>query len=60
MFTVAFSEEAVEDLDIALEYYRNISLALCENSLRILMKRLYNWKTFPISKFDMTKCVCEK
>lgn len=34
MFTVAFSEEAVEDLDIALEYYRNISLALCEKFIK--------------------------
>lgn len=60
MFTVAFSEEALEDLDIALEYYRNISLALCEKFIKNFDETTLQLENIPYFQIEMTKCVCEK
>ena len=40
MVTVIFTEETIDDLDIAIDYYTNISSQL--DSLKILIKARWN------------------
>lgn len=47
MFTVTFSQEAIDDLDIAFEYYSNISIELGNKFIENFDKSSLELKNIP-------------